>query len=148
MSITRRDLFFVPGSPAPQGSKRHVGGGRMIESSKYVGPWRATIAGVAGQCIEYGPRVGPVAVALDFVLPRPKSEPKTTRPHTRRPDVDKLARAVLDALTGIYFADDSQVDSLAATKRTAEPGEQPGVHICVEGKTEELRTVVVGGRAA
>lgn len=32
--------FEIPGRPAAQGSKRHVGGGRMIEQSKYLKPWR------------------------------------------------------------------------------------------------------------
>ena len=35
--------FEVYGQPAPQGSKRHVGGGRMIESSKAVAPWREAV---------------------------------------------------------------------------------------------------------
>jgi len=39
--------FFVPGKPAPQGSKRHVGRGIMLESSREVGPWRERVALVA-----------------------------------------------------------------------------------------------------
>ena len=62
---------------------------------------------------------------------RPTSRP--TPPAVKRNgDVDKLARAVLDALvTGRAFSDDSQVIKLSATKRIAEPGEQSGVHIVV-----------------
>lgn len=123
--------LYVAGKPAPQGSKRHVGGGRMIESSKFVAPWRRTVAAAASKACP-APLDGPLAVSLAFVLPRPTSEPKRrTRPATRRPDVDKLARAVLDALTGPAFADDSQVVSLTATKRTAGPGEEPGCEIRV-----------------
>lgn len=120
---------FIPGRPAPQGSKRHVGGGRMIEASKYVKPWREQVsAATAG----WEPLDGPVEVHLQFVLPRPASERKTfTRPHTRRPDVDKLARAVLDGITGHCFADDSQVTCLVARKRTAQPEEAPGVHLFI-----------------
>ena len=40
--MTRR--FAVFGLPAPQGSKRHVGEGRMVESSKRVKPWRRQVA--------------------------------------------------------------------------------------------------------
>jgi len=36
--------FFVAGAAAPPGSKRHVGGGRMIESSKALAPWRTQVA--------------------------------------------------------------------------------------------------------
>ena len=33
----------VLGTPAPQGSKRHVGRGIMVESSRLVGPWREAV---------------------------------------------------------------------------------------------------------
>ena len=35
--------FFVLGEPAPQGSKRHVGHGILLEQSKKVKPWREAI---------------------------------------------------------------------------------------------------------
>ncbi|OLL21236.1 MULTISPECIES: RusA family crossover junction endodeoxyribonuclease [unclassified Rhodococcus (in: high G+C Gram-positive bacteria)] len=127
--------FFVSGRPAPQGSKTFKGvrGGRgiLIESSKDVGPWRERIALTAHSHAE---RLldGPVTVRLDFVMPRPKSAPKrTTPPAVKRPDTDKLARACLDALTGICYVDDSQVTDLHATKRLAQLDETPGVHITV-----------------
>lgn len=129
--------LFVPGSPAPQGSKRHVGNGRMIESSAAVGPWRERVALAVHN--EHWPLLaGPVAVDLTFVMPRPKSTPKTrTPPATKRPDLDKMARAILDALTGITFADDAQVVELVAIKRLAGPGCQPGVWITVADLTTE-----------
>ena len=104
----------VPGVPAPQGSKRHVGRGRLIEQSKRVGPWRdavraATAAQLGGKPYSYGAAAAPVAVQVEFYMPRPRTHYGTGRnagtirtsapgrPATR-PDVDKLARAVLDAL--------------------------------------------------
>ncbi len=131
--------FFVPGKPAPQGSKRHVGRGILVESSKDVGPWRERIALAAHSHAE---RLldGPVSVGLHFVMPRPKSAPKrTTPPAIRRPDTDKLARACLDALTGICFIDDSQVIDLHATKRLAQLDETPGVHITIAGEPAHQR---------
>lgn len=123
--------FFVPGKPAPQGSKRHVGRGILIESSKEVGPWRERVA-LAAHSHAKTVLAGPVGVRLDFVMPRPKSAPKlSTPPAIKRPDIDKTTRAVLDALTGICFADDSQVVDLRATKRLALPEETPGVHITI-----------------
>lgn len=122
--------FFVPGVPAPQGSKRHVGRGILIESSKAVGPWRERVAlaahGHAEQLL-----TGPVRVRLGFVLPRPKSARKSTTITTKRPDVDKLARACLDAITGVVIRDDSQVVDLHATKRLALT-DLPGVRIEIE----------------
>ena len=125
--------LFVPGKPAPQGSKRHVGRGVLVESSKEVGPWRERIALCAHS--EMAGRdlfAGPVLVSLNFILPRPKSAPKRTTPAAvKRPDLDKLARACLDALTGPCFTDDSQVTEMYATKRLAEIGETAGVAITV-----------------
>ncbi|QDH92357.1 RusA-like resolvase [Gordonia phage Spooky] len=43
------NTIWIPGIPAPQGSKRHVGNGILIESSKRVGPWRAVVALTVGE---------------------------------------------------------------------------------------------------
>jgi crossover junction endodeoxyribonuclease RusA len=129
MTIT----FFVPRRPAPQGSKRHVGRGILVESSREVGPWRERVALVAHNVMAgSGLLDGATGVRLEFVLPRPKSAPKTrTPPAVKRPDVDKCARAVLDALTGVVIVDDAQITDLHAVKRLAEVGETPGVWITV-----------------
>jgi crossover junction endodeoxyribonuclease RusA len=107
--------FWVSGRPAPQGSKRHVGNGRMVEMSKGVGPWREAVRSEA-QRMNAIPVEGAVAVAVYFYFTAPKSV-KRTMPSVR-PDLDKLVRAVLDglAMAGI-FADDAQVTDLAASKR-------------------------------
>jgi crossover junction endodeoxyribonuclease RusA len=126
---------FVPGRPAPQGSKRHVGAGILVESSKTVGPWRQTVAYTAAQVFVGPPLDGPLLVRLGFVMPRPAATPKRrTPPAVKKPDVDKLARAVFDALTSVVWRDDSQVVDVHATKRLAELDETPGVHIAVAVK--------------
>lgn len=130
--------FFVPGTPAPQGSKSFKGirGGRglLVESSKALGPWRERVA-LAAHPHADGLIGGAVAIRLDFVMPRPKSAPKRSTPAAvKRPDIDKLSRAILDAITGILIADDSQVVTLYATKRLAEIDEIGGVTIKVEVK--------------
>jgi crossover junction endodeoxyribonuclease RusA len=107
--------FFVPGNPVPQGSKRYVGKGIMVESSKELGPWRQAIAFEATKArTENGGLrpgfVGPVRLSLVFWFHRPKGHYgtgrnagvlKTSAPdwHSSSPDVDKLVRAVGDALT-------------------------------------------------
>ena len=135
MDIVSAISFTVPGKPAPQGSKRHVGRGVLIESSREVGPWRERIALAAHNAMYCAgqPLLGcAVDVRLDFVMPRPKSMPKSrTEPATKRPDIDKLARAALDAITSVVIADDSQVVGLRATKRLALPDEQPGMNVKV-----------------
>ena len=66
---------------------------------------------------------GPVSVTLTFYRRKPKSYPtrKASWPITK-PDIDKQARLVLDALTGIAFRDDAQVVRLIAEKCWGEPG--------------------------
>jgi crossover junction endodeoxyribonuclease RusA len=122
---------FIPGKPAPQGSKRHVGHGILTESSKAVGPWRTLVAWHVAQQWRAAPLDGPIAVRLEFVMPRPSSTPKkkVTPPAIKRPDVDKLQRAIFDAVTGVLWRDDAQVVDVCATKRLAELDELPGCRL-------------------
>jgi crossover junction endodeoxyribonuclease RusA len=142
MTITIR----VDGNPAPQGSKSfkgHASNGRaiLVESSSRLKPWRAHVGAAARNAMRgQQPFDGPIHIDLEFVMPRPKNTPKTrsTPPATKRPDIDKLARAVLDAITAICYHDDSQVTHLNNTKRIAEPDEPAGVTITI--KTAEPPT--------
>lgn len=131
--------LFVPGVPIPQGSmKAFVVKNRAIITSDNtkLKPWRNAIAielvKTIGLQIKYP--TGPIQLGLWFVMPRRASEPKrVTPPHTRKPDLDKLIRAVCDALTGHAYTDDSQVISITTTKTTAAMDETPGVKIMIEG---------------
>lgn len=132
--------FFAVGIPAPQGSKRHVGHGVMVESSKAVGPWREAVAAQARQHHD-GQPVTSCRVGLGFALPTPKYiRQDMARPlerqklypwlHTKKPDIDKLVRSTLDALViaGV-LSDDAVVHSLTATKSYVSPGGATGCHI-------------------
>jgi len=136
--------FYAIGSPAPQGSKRHVGGGRMVESSKAVKPWRDSVATAAYGA---GPELdGPLAVSMIFTLARPKSAPKRDHTPYRTPDLSKLCRATEDAITTAgLWADDARVaryDDLAKVWNNARPGVYkalpvPGVIVAAVEMTEE-----------
>lgn len=111
----------VYGLPAPQGSKRHVGGGRMIESSKKVKPWREAVKRAALEEIRkrdgWAPMDGPLWVDIVFWMPRPKSISKKRRFPDRTPDLSKLIRSTEDALTDAgVWVDDARVVSCAAKK--------------------------------
>lgn len=135
--MKERFEVFVPGHPAPQGSKRHVGKGIMVESSKHVAPWRSDVRSacldVAGKPLAFFD--GAVHVELLFVLKRPVSTPKSRTPAAiKKPDIDKLARAVLDAIGSAgMWRDDSQVVALSAYKRIAMLDETPGCRITIAG---------------
>jgi Holliday junction resolvase RusA-like endonuclease len=51
--------------------------------------------------------------------------------HVKKPDRDNLDKAVLDALTGIFWHDDCQVCSGSIEKRIAGGGDESGVEIFV-----------------
>ena len=112
----------------PKGWTRPV----LTNSSTAVKTWEQAIRSVA-QDHAAAFTTDPVRVRLRFAMPRPKSLSRLAshRPHTKRPDVDKLARAALDALTGVIFKDDSQVFSLHAVKRYALEEEAPHVNIMI-----------------
>ena len=125
------DLHFaVPGIPVPQGSMVRAKWG-VRHSNENLEPWRDTVTAAAikaAERAEWVQALGPVAVSLTFYLPRPKAhygtggnagQLKTSAPHhhAKKPDVDKLARAILDALTvAAVWRDDDQVARLHATK--------------------------------
>lgn len=139
---------WVPGRPAPQGSKharpiyagsgpdrRFTGRVAQVESSKQgVQTWRADVRAAAEQAWADRPPLDcALAVDIEFVMPRPTSTPKlSTPPAVKRPDLGKLARSTEDALTsaGVY-RDDSLIVDEHLRKRLAEIGETPGARIRV-----------------
>lgn len=135
--------FFVIGVPAPQGSKRHVGRGILVESSKRVAPWRQAVEAAARG---HGGRIlGPVAVRLVFRLPRPKGHYRTGRNSNllrnsaptwptslAHGDIDKLTRSTLDGLVcAEAIEDDSQVVILRAAKAYAHQAGEPGCLVTI-----------------
>lgn len=90
--------FFAYGNPAGQGSKRHVGNGVMVESSKQLPSWGAAIIEYAQKAYDGPPLDGPLELQVTFWFPRPKSARKGARWKTTAPDLDKLCRGVGDAL--------------------------------------------------
>lgn len=131
----RRGVFTlrVDGDPVPKGSTRAFipkGWKRPVitTASKRTTVWEK-------QCREAAQKNSPecsdepMLVVVDFALRRPKRLKDMTEPCIKRPDLDKLVRCVLDALTGVVWSDDSQVDHLIATKRYANVGEAAHVSI-------------------
>jgi crossover junction endodeoxyribonuclease RusA len=121
--------FTVYGVPVPQGSSRAFipkGWTRPVitAANSKTKPWRQE---VAGACIARlngaSPAVSdmPMSITVAFFFDRPKSTKKSVRHKVTKPDIDKLARSILDALTGIAFADDSQVTELHVSKGFGSP---------------------------
>ena len=130
--MTRRELYFTAyGDPRPQGSKRHVGNGIMIEASN-VKPWRQAIASAVSEAMvrsgDNSPFTEPVIVWATFYIRRPKSV-KRPLPSVA-PDLDKLQRGLGDALSidSQALEDDALIVKWHATKAYAD-GQNPGVSV-------------------
>lgn len=129
--------FVVYGIPAPKGSKRafpiHRGKGRgrrftgkvaMVESAgERLKDWARAINDVVQGLAESGtPKFeGPLELTVRFFLPKPKSAPKRRQTWpVKKPDLDKLLRALCDPLTGVLIHDDAQFIELHASKHYAD----------------------------
>lgn len=135
----------VYGTPAPQGSKRHVGGGRMVEASKKVAPWREAIVSEAQRLGYADARIDePCHVRVTFYLHRPAGhsgvrgiKPSAPAWPAKVPDLDKLIRSTLDGLTqASVLVDDSRVVVIYARKHYADQT-GPGALIHITAATEE-----------
>lgn len=126
--------YRVVGTPAPQGSKRHVGNGRLVESSKALAPWREAVAlqvGAARNLSGIATITGPARVTLTFLMKRP-IHPKFPVPAVR-PDIDKLIRSTCDALTTCgALTDDALIVELRANEVYAVAGHPSGAWIVLE----------------
>lgn len=111
--------FFVAGKPIPQGSMKAFGKNLVHSSSKELNAWRDAIGWTAKAHFKE-PLEGAVMLIATFYLPKPKSA-KRDLPFVK-PDLDKLIRAVGDALTGIAYIDDSQITHIFTSKIYGEAG--------------------------
>ena len=131
--------FTVHGVPQPQGSAKAFipkgwSSAVITSDNKTLKPWRQDVAALAGEAMQLAnsgghPSDGPVIVTCVFWFAKPRSTPRRVTHKITKPDVDKLVRGILDALTGIVFRDDAQVVECHAYKAFADA---PGARIIVE----------------
>lgn len=115
----------VPGKPVQQGSKNVTRYGKVYEAAKGLPAWRRAVVNACEPLLrEYDelPIESRDAVTLrvDFYFNPPK---KPTYSYPPRPDLDKLIRAIGDALTisGV-IRDDAQITRIDSTKSYAYDG--------------------------
>lgn len=139
--------FFVPGEPITEGSTRAFTSGQRVvvthDRGRELDAWRARVKRAAQEAAReagWEPRYdGPVVVNAAFMLRRPKSAKKRLVPHVK-PDLDKLIRAVGDALAPYkqpgVLKDDSRIVTWHAAKYYADDY-KPGVLVYVSRVDEE-----------
>ena len=115
--------FHVHGQPVPQPRARvssRGGFARAYVPAKHpVHAYRRQLEAAAREA-GVTPSSDPIAVTVVAFFERPKSHMtkrgiKATAPRLPRPDVDNIAKAVLDALQPV-IGDDTNVSTLVATK--------------------------------
>ena len=118
--IEREIVLTIPGTPVPKGSLVCTRGPKhaLREDNPATKPWRETVATAARKIQQRADKNQPLDLEVTFTFDRPGSV-RRTHP-SAKPDVDKLARTILDALedAGI-LVNDSQVVDLTTRKRYA-----------------------------
>lgn len=139
--------FQVDGVPVPKGSLTRMPNGAMLpagtaQSRVRYGVWRIDLRAAAkGAMGDENLMTGALRVMIDCKLPYPKSLIRKWQmgwwPAKKKPDVDKLARGVLDHLKGIAWVDDSQVCWLTVNKRYAWD-DKPGAAITIDEMPDDV----------
>lgn len=144
MTFLMREVYGIPGA---QGSKRHVGAGVMVESSKRVKPWRDDVRAEfldSRVARNADPLTGPVVAVVKFWFNRPKAHYRANGelrdnapayPTGRHlGDIDKLQRSTFDAIVSSgVIRDDSQFVRVLAEKAWTDqrPIHKPGATITI-----------------
>lgn len=80
----------------------------------------------------------PIELSIVFYMPRPaKLKERFFNPHLKRPDLDNLAKPILDVLTREKFwLDDNQVFQLKLRKEYANSHIPAGIHVKIFGRED------------
>lgn len=138
-------VFFVPGPPCGKGRPRVVQ--QDGESRAYTPQKTKDYEWLVALCYRAQCHPGetlteaPVRVEITAVCPIPASASKKERRDmlegrawpTKKPDVDNMAKIILDALSGVAYRDDKQVVQFSCAKHY---GEKPGVLVGLEALSE------------
>lgn len=151
-------VFFFHGDPRGKGRPRLStrGGFARAFTDPKTRQYEQSIAREAALVLgSRKPLEGPLSVSVQLRLQVPASMSKRQRArvlageeaYLGRIDVDNGAKAVLDAMNGVVWADDKQIVRLWITK---EPHEKPGVTVIVralEPQDEQVAEPALPSRA-
>jgi len=132
-------LVEIPGAPVAWQRSRQNGRGRRVRffEAPHVAAWRRRIrAGLVTAMRGREMFTGPLSMSVTAIHPPLSGDRRVRRPSpfkwkATRPDVDNLAKIVMDAAQGIVFADDAQVCELIARKVHERQDGPPGVLVVV-----------------
>lgn len=130
--------FNVTGEPKGQPRPKFARRGSFVQTYDpgTANDWKNRVA-FAGQGHKPAdPIEAPVTLRLVFYMPRPKRLDKANPgpiPHTVKPDIDNMVKAVMDCLTDAgWWKDDALVTCAVAAKFYASLGWEPGATVRLE----------------
>ena len=132
--------MFIAGDPIAQPRPRVTVRGKhgvaYVPRGHAIHAWRAAIRKGMERCVAESEQAFPVGgislrVAMTFYLRKPKSNKKPLP--ISRPDLDNLAKAVLDSGNGVIWRDDSLVTTLEISKRW---DTHPGLWLMISEDTQ------------
>jgi Holliday junction resolvase RusA-like endonuclease len=118
----------ILGEPKAQKRHRHVRMGNAVRQYDPSASDKGDFLSIVQSNAPKEPLAVPLAVAIRFYFTRPKSHFRTgknshvmkdTAPlwHTSKPDVDNMAKFLMDSLNKIYWKDDSYIADCWITKQ-------------------------------
>lgn len=106
--------------PEPYKRMRQVfkNGRAMLYSDPEYRSYKEAIMRLVASKYRDDPLSGCLDVQLTFGFKNPQAHAKkpVPRPYHPRPDIDNLAKAIMDACNGVLWDDDGQITSLSAQK--------------------------------
>lgn len=119
--------FVIPGEPKGKGRPRFTRSGHPYTPGKTIEYENLVRMAFAEKYPNAEPLTGEVFVAIMNYFAIPKSVSKKKRElmvntvvnPTKKPDLDNIAKAILDSLNGLAFIDDAQVVWLLISKSYA-----------------------------
>ena len=134
-------IIKIMGDPVAKGRPRFGIAGKFVSTytpAKTKKEEKKVIAEIKKQYSEE-PMKGALGVWITFYFAIPKSYTKKKCEelkhneflHTKKPDCDNLAKLYLDAMNGLVYEDDSQIQQLHLRK-FYEPNGEGSVHIQIE----------------
>jgi Holliday junction resolvase RusA-like endonuclease len=124
--------FTIPGPPIGKGRPRFstAGGKPRSYTPAVTREYEALIAARAVEAMAgREPLKTPLRVMIEATMSIPLSWSKTKRQaaldgdvYPSRPDVDNIAKTVLDGMNGVVYEDDAQVTHLKVNKKYAQEG--------------------------
>ena len=119
--------FIVPGPPVGKGRPRFAKRGNFVQTytPEKTASYENLVKVLAMQAMKgTQPLPYPVRVVIDIAICPPASWSKKKRAQalsqliqpTGKPDIDNVAKGILDAMNGVVYLDDKQVISLTIRK--------------------------------